>query len=121
MSNWASILTKAIENMGRRPAGMKVNLARWNKELICPPADMEILRDNVYSNCDHRLRAKIATRVRQGNCVSDHTALNFCGFIWKADGKFYEGVWVFNRHVETIEGRTLADVIAKTNAKYGSE
>lgn len=123
MADWTKVVNAMIKRMARYPKGSKVDLARWDKTKPCPVDGAELVRDEVYSNYDHKLckSAARSLKAKRKNRVAQHSALHFCGFIW-TDGKwFYEGVWVFNSHVDTLRARTLEAVIKKTNKKYGME
>lgn len=84
-----------------------------------PPADYENV-GNVYSNFDHQIDEEVSARLAKGHVVAEHTAWDFFALIWMEDGKFYEMVKRYQRHVDTVEGDGALEVIRATNEKYGS-
>ena len=75
----------------------------------------------VYSNFDHSFECDEEYVKSHSNLFFQHSAWNFCGYIWYEDEKFHEEVWVHNIHRETIEDENLEDLIEHVNDEYGYE
>lgn len=79
--------------------------------------------DTVYSNFDHRLEEDIAKQLEEksGKAFAQHAAYNFCGYIWHADGKWHDEVWVHGAPVHVYEGDTIKAVIEAAVDQHGGE
>ena len=76
---------------------------------------------NVYSNFDREMIAETMEELK-GNpnkFYSQHSAWNFCGYIW-FDGKLWqEDVWVYSRKVGSYSNENLKILIDSVNNEYG--
>jgi hypothetical protein len=77
----------------------------------------------VYSNCDHQINIHIAEALQSNpnRTYAQHAALNFCGYVWFADGKWHEEVWVYGSEDRTFRHVTLRALIDEVNEVYGRD
>lgn len=75
----------------------------------------------IYSNFDHDYHAPTIDLVRSGRVYAQHSAWDFCGRVWFADGIWCETVYVFGTPVATYCAPELADLIAHVIDKHGSD
>ena len=74
----------------------------------------------IYSNFDHEYDEEVRKDLDESDSiVFQHAAWNFCGYVWKADGKYHNEVWVYGSPVECFTADNLEDVINYANIKYG--
>ena len=77
------------------------------------------LEKSVYSNFDHQLDKGIIHELIEGNCFSDHTARNFCGYVYFENGKFKKVIWRHNQIVDVIEDSDIEKLIESVNERLG--
>jgi hypothetical protein len=61
-----------------------------------------------------------ALQAQPGEVCGQHSAMNFCGYVWFADGKFHEEVWMYGSPISTLTADTLPELMNLVNGKYGS-
>ena len=79
--------------------------------------------DCCYSNFDHSFENGLepTTKMIQENPNNHfhHAGWNFSGNIWFEDGFFYEEVWVYRIHQQTLKNEVLSNLIEEVNDQYG--
>jgi hypothetical protein len=80
-------------------------------------------KGGAFSNFDHSfehgLEETTKIIIENPDNYFDHNARNFCAYIWFENNIFYEEVWVYRNHSETLKSESLRDLITKTNDIYG--
>jgi hypothetical protein len=78
--------------------------------------------DVIYSNLDHKLDKNVAKFLKNhSDYYSQHSAWNFCGYVWFLDKKWYEEVWRYHSLEETLSDTNLVELIKEVNNKYRDE
>ncbi len=79
--------------------------------------------DEVYSNLDHDLDAKVAAelKARPGESYAQHSAYDFCGYVWFGAGRFHEQVWVHRRMVDVLSAGDIEELVEDVNDRFGHE
>ena len=77
--------------------------------------------DMGMSNCDHTIDRGLAKRLRGGRVFAQHSAWNFCGYVWFENGQYHEEVMVHHQYQETIHAKSLKELMQKVNDIYGWE
>ncbi len=62
-----------------------------------------------------------ALQVKPATVNAQHSAWNFCGYVWFEGGKFREQVWQYHSPIEEFEADTLEELMGKANDNYGYE
>lgn len=77
--------------------------------------------DDIYSNFDHSYDHDEEYVKSNSNECFGHYGWNFKGIVWYDEEyeNFYEEVWCYHLHVETLEAESLEDLIIDVNDKYG--
>lgn len=75
----------------------------------------------VMSNLDHTIDRKVAATLKLGGCYGIHSAWNFNGRVWFADGKWYEEPWRYQCPNEVISADSIEELMMQANEKYGSD
>jgi hypothetical protein len=73
------------------------------------------------SNMDHSIDDGCEAGLRSGGTYCQHSAWNFCGYVWFEDDRFHEQVWVHHSLRAEFSADTLADLMRDVNAEYGSD
>lgn len=73
----------------------------------------------VMSNYDHTIEPWADERLRAGGCRGDHTAWDFFGIVWYADGQFHEAVMVHQVLKAVIVAPTLPALAALVSNQFG--
>ncbi len=73
------------------------------------------------SNFDHVIDEGLEEQLRAGEHCAQHSAWDFCGYVWFEDGQFYEEVWRFHQHVATLSADDLRELMEAVNDEYGPE
>lgn len=75
------------------------------------------------SNCDNSIDDGLESRLKEGKEVAQHSAWNFCGFVWfdKETDSFLEEVWVYREPKEIFAATTLPELMELVNKNYGYE
>ena len=73
------------------------------------------------TNFDHTIEDGFEDMLRAepGEVYGVHSAHNFNGRVWYADGRFFEEVWVYGTPRGTLTADTLKDLMALVNDEYG--
>lgn len=61
-----------------------------------------------------------ALRAEPAMVCAQHSAWNFCGYVWFENGKYREQVWRYHSPIDEIEADTLKELMEEVNAEYGS-
>jgi len=77
--------------------------------------------DEVYSNFDHSLNAEVVKELETGDKFAQHSAWNFCGYVYKDQSGWHEEVWRHGSTVETLSGDSVENVIQQANSEYGND
>ena len=74
----------------------------------------------VYSNLKHQFEMT-ADEVKQSNLFHQHSAWDFCGYVWydKTEKAFKEEIWIYNVHRATHTNLSLIELIEKVNSIHG--
>ena len=84
--------------------------------------EREATDKDIYSNFDHSLNEEVEAVLKANERLfAQHSAWNFCGYVYYANGTWYDEVWRYNIPYETISGDTAFEVIQSTNAEFGSD
>lgn len=74
----------------------------------------------IYTNFVHEYDEEIRKDLdKSDGIVFQHAAWDFCGYVWKADGKYHEEVWVYGSSIEYKTADTLEELIKWANDNYG--
>jgi hypothetical protein len=75
------------------------------------------------SNFDHSIDSGLdaALRASPGVALAEHSAWNFCGYVWFEDGQFHEQVWRYKQPVAEYSAETLTELMEVVNDEHGSE
>lgn len=85
--------------------------------MICEPDDLPVSEVSI-SNYNHIVDGSAEDILRQGYAI-EHSAWDHWGLIWFQDGKFYERVMIYCRHVATVSADNLSDLLSEVNDRYG--
>lgn len=79
-----------------------------------------MIPDGVYTNADHTVDEDVIGQL-QGDegLVAQHSAWDFCGYVYKRGDIWVEEVWQHKALVEVLEGSSPMDVIDQANTRYG--
>jgi hypothetical protein len=79
------------------------------------------LSSTLWSNIEGILDLEVEERLKKGDCVAQHAAWNYCGWVWYDPDTetWYEEIWRYQSRVETLTGDSATNVIAKALAGYG--
>ncbi len=72
------------------------------------------------SNYDLSIDERLEDKLRSGY-LGEHSAWNFNGKLWYADGMFFEEVWIRRVPQEVLAAPSLEELRNLVNEKYGSE
>jgi hypothetical protein len=76
--------------------------------------------DEHMSNFDHSIDAGMGKRLREGGTRSEHSAWDFHGDVWFADGQFHEEVRTYHTYRGTFSAPTLSELMDAVNDEYGA-
>lgn len=78
--------------------------------------------EEAYSKSDRdRPGGDVGQLLRNGNHYFPHTSDDHYGEVWFEGGVFYEMVMQDGKHTDTLEGKTLQEVLDSVNARFGSD
>lgn len=60
-----------------------------------------------------------ALKLKPAITYAQHSAWNFCGYVWFENGRFVEQVWRYNSPVDELTADTLEDLMEEVNGEYG--
>ncbi len=83
------------------------------------PEGSTFLDNDVMTNLYHSIDRSVAEEPIGGSCFSQHSAWDFCRYVWWDGKEFNEEVWVYGSHVDTISESNLEDLMRAVNDKYG--
>ncbi len=92
-------------------------MSKHTDELRKPPHKAD---GDCYCNLDHTFEKGAEEKLRDGE-VLQHSALDFCGTVWFADGQFHNEIWVYHSRVKVVSADTLPAVIEAVNEEFGYE
>ncbi len=72
----------------------------------------------IYSNFDHQLEPGAEALLQSGEKGS-HSAWEFWGTLWYADGCYFEEIECYHQVMETLQSDTLMGVIQQANERWG--
>ena len=75
----------------------------------------------LMSNFDHVICQGAEELLRAGKVYAGYPGLNFYGIVWHEDGKFYCEIWQYHRHINTISGNSLQEIMNTASEYYGSD
>lgn len=75
----------------------------------------------VMSNLGCRINGDVEVVLRSGPYYAQHSAWEFCGYVWFADDIFHEQVKRYRVHVDTLSASTLPELMQLVNDKWGWE
>ncbi len=73
------------------------------------------------SNADGIIDAGLADALKNGTVYAQHSAYNFCGFVYWDGVQYIEDIWQHNGKIKTIEADTLKALMELANDEYGYE
>ena len=84
---------------------------------------MEFLPEIEMSNFDHTIDEGLeeVLRANPARKYAQHSAWDFCGYVWFENGKFFEQVWRYKAPIDELEANDLKELMLETNLLYGSE
>jgi len=87
------------------------------------PKTAEETAEPVYSNVNHELdeAVKSQLQVNPNILYAQHSAWNFCGYIWYDGNKWKEEVWQYKSPVALEKHYTIEELIDEVNDIYGSD
>lgn len=75
------------------------------------------------SNFDHTIDEGLedALRKEPSGVYAQHSAWNFCGYVWydEDEGKFIEQVWVYGVPQKEVKADSLKEMMSLVNEEYG--
>jgi len=74
----------------------------------------------MMSNFDYEIEPGTKNRLKSEKVYCGYAGWNFYGTVW-FDGRFKCQVKQYKRHVDTVEARTLKELMKKVSAKYGQD
>lgn len=76
----------------------------------------------LMSNFDHTIDRDVAKelKAKPAKLCGQHSAWDFCGYVWFENGKWYEEVWVCKAPKAIFTADTLEDLMSEVNSEYGS-
>lgn len=92
-----------------------------NKEgLRRRPKDLTEIADEVeMSNLDHSIDPGLEEALRERAVWARHSAWNFNGQVWFEDGTFFEEVWHYHVHIDTVGASSLEELMRAVNDLHG--
>ena len=72
-------------------------------------------------NMDGRIDEGFEDNLRTKEFYGQHSAWDFCGYVWWDGKTFHEEIWVYNSHCNTISADTLRELMETVNDEYGDE
>ena len=77
---------------------------------------------DIYSNFDHEVDTQTQSMLEgDASRFAQHSATNFCGYVWHDESGWYENVWRHNASVASYFNESLTDLIAEVNGEWGAE
>ena len=73
------------------------------------------------SNFDNSIDDGLEEVLRGRKVYAQHSAWNFCGYVWYDESAFYEEVWIYGKPREILIAESLSDLLKLVNDKYGWE
>jgi hypothetical protein len=123
-SRWrVAKMTAAFDQAAARSAGAGHHHPRQGDTLMTSrTAHMREIALGI-TNYDHTIAPGLAEALRHepGQVYGCHTAWDFYGLVWFADGRFHEEVWVLGAPEEVLSAPTLEALMEAVNAKYGGD
>jgi hypothetical protein len=92
-----------------------------NGEMLAPPDDWSrsfALDTVVMTNYDHSVEEAVAERLRRGGMCGQHTALGFHGWVWFADGRWHEQVFVHHVAQGSFSADSLEELMGIVNNEF---
>ncbi len=86
-----------------------------------PPRDRHPSNVVVYSNLEQQLWQVDADVIQVQKLMGQHTAWNYHGWVWHADGLWHNAIHVHHKHMVTYSAPDIIDVIRAAIADYGSD
>lgn len=81
----------------------------------------ERTRYSVYSDFDHQLDQEVAQQLKSGEVYAQHAGGSFCGYVYFKDGMWFEEIWQYNEHIETLSDKDLKTLICEAIDRFGAE
>lgn len=77
--------------------------------------------DEGMSNFEHTIDDNLAQILRDGEdkLFAQHSAWDFCGYVWYSNGIYHEQIWRYKSPIDEIEAETLEDLMEEANSRYG--
>ena len=73
-----------------------------------------------YTNFDHDKHALENELVEaNGDAYAQHSAYDFCGYIYYKNGVFYEEIWQYNSKVNLMRNNNMEALIFEACDNYG--
>ncbi len=72
----------------------------------------------VYSNFDHEIEESVVPLLNE-KTYAYHTAVNYCGDVYRVSDKWFEDIYQYGRHVDTLHADSLGEVIEKAVNEWG--
>ena len=73
------------------------------------------------SNFDHTIDPGLKDELRNNPVFGQHSAWEFCGYVYFLNGQFHEDVWRLKLFQETISADSLEELMEKVNERWGGE
>jgi hypothetical protein len=100
-------------------------LVRWwpvTTDMLSPPEGWPrgFSSDTVVmTNYDHSVDEAVAERLRRGGECGQHTAFDFHAWVWFADGRWHEQVFVHHVPQGSFCADTLQELMKIVNDEFG--
>lgn len=75
----------------------------------------------VMTNFDHTIDEDVVAELLRGAFVGQHAALDFCGYVWHAEGVWFETVWRYNSPVASYSCADLDALRRYVNNEWGND
>lgn len=75
--------------------------------------------DEIMSNFDNEINREVEKTLKSGSYFAQHSAWDFCGYVWWDDNKFKEEVWFYGAHVCTHVAESLEELKESVNNEHG--
>jgi len=81
------------------------------------------LLDIGLSNFDHSIDEGLeeALKAKLAKVYAQHSAWNFCGYVWFENNTFHEQIWRYNSPVAEMEADSLEALMEAVNSEYGDD
>lgn len=75
----------------------------------------------LMSNFDRVIDDNVAEAIQNRPLYAQYAGRNFCGYVWRQDGKWHCEIWTYKSYCETFSADTLQEIMSGVSFEYGYE